>query len=93
MVARMASALAWPCFHAASAESRSDCDTVSMARSLRARSRLTRAHSICASAARNCASSREVSRRTSRSPFATTPPDSKAISFTVPANSVVTLIP
>ena len=57
------------------------------------RARLMRASSTCASMARSCASSDEVSSRTSRSPLATTAPDSKAISLTVPAISGVTVTP
>jgi hypothetical protein len=54
---------------------------------------LSRASSVCASAARNCASSEDVSSRTSRSPGFTKAPDSKAISVTLPAISGATVTP
>ena len=52
-----------------------------------------RASSACASSARSCASSDEVSSRTSRSPLFTMAPDSKAISRTEPGISGVTVTP
>ncbi len=93
MVARMASALAWFCFSVASAVSSSDCETVLSARNFRVRSKVCFASCACASAARNCASSDDVSSRTSKSPCFTVAPDSKAISLTVPAISGATVTP
>ena len=93
MMARMLSALAWLVLAAISAASNSDCDTVFSFRRFCRRLRLMASHSCCAATPRNCASSEAVSSCTSRSPLATTAPDSKAISFTVPASSGVMVMP
>ncbi len=93
MVAWRFRTVAWACFARASAASRSAGAFAPPARSLRVRSRLTRASVASAVAAASCASSAEVSSFTRSAPRFTDVPDSNAISRTVPGSSAAIVTP
>ena len=93
MVARMLSAAAARLLRRGESASNWAWETVALSRSSFVRSRFTWASSTLASAERSCASSTEVSWRTSTSPAFTMLPASKSISTILPSSSAATVTP